>query len=79
MKKISTEKIPTWALCYLFNDDPTGLTEEDIKDADNFCNSFHAKGALVFDIPNEDASPYFTSVPAFGLPTDVMDIDVYEP
>lgn len=78
MKKISTEKIPTWALCYLFNGDPTGLTEEDIKGADYFCNSFHAKGALVFDMPNEEPSPYFTLVPAFGLPTDVMDIDVYE-
>ena len=24
------EAIPTWALCYLFNSDATGLTEEEI-------------------------------------------------
>ena len=27
----TTEKIPTWSLCYLINGDATGLTEDEIK------------------------------------------------
>lgn len=31
MKKYkTTEKIPTWSLCYLVNGDATGLTDEEI-------------------------------------------------
>ena len=32
MERFETiEKIPTWALCYIINGDPTGLSDEDIK------------------------------------------------
>ena len=75
MRKISTERIPYYALPYLINDDCSGLEDEDIKNADDFCKSFNAKGALIFDPKGE---PYFTSCPAFGLATDVIDCDVYE-
>lgn len=27
----TTEKIPTWSLCYLINGDPTGLTDDEIR------------------------------------------------
>lgn len=37
MKRFETiEKIPTWALCYIINGDPTGLSDEDIKMIDGF-------------------------------------------
>lgn len=37
MKRFETiEKIPTWALCYIINGDPTGLSDEDIKMVDGF-------------------------------------------
>lgn len=79
MKKISTEKIPTWALGYLINGDPIyDATEEDMDNINVFLASFKSKSGLVFDLPKDDDDPYFTSVPAFGLPTDVYDIDVYE-
>lgn len=76
MRKISTEEIPTYALPYLINGDPTGLDDEDIKNADRFCESFCSKGALIFD-PNGE--PYFSHCPAFGLASDVIDCDIYEP
>ena len=31
MRFETIEKIPTWALCYIINGDPTGLSDEDIK------------------------------------------------
>ena len=30
------ECIPTWALCYLINSDPTGLTDEEIEMIDKW-------------------------------------------
>ena len=37
MERFETiEKIPTWALCYIINGDPTGLSDEDIKMVDGF-------------------------------------------
>lgn len=37
MKRFETiEKIPTWALCYIINGDPMGLSDEDIKMVDGF-------------------------------------------
>lgn len=76
MKLITTEKIPTWALCYLINDDPTGLTDEDKELADDYCKRLGTNGAPVFDPKGE---PYFSSYPAFGLATEVEDTDIYEP
>ena len=35
MERFETiEKVPTWALCYIINGDPTGLSDEDIKMVD---------------------------------------------
>lgn len=35
MEKV-IERIPTWALCYIINDDATGLSEEDIAQVQEF-------------------------------------------
>ena len=79
MKKMSTEKIPAWALGYLVNGDPIyDATEEDMDNINVFLATFSSKRGLVFGSPNEEDTPYFTTVPAFGLPTEVYDIDVYE-
>lgn len=78
MKKISTEKIPTWALDYLINDDAAGLTEKQVKEVDAFCDSFQNGNSLIFDLPDIDVSEYYTTTPAFGKPADVLDVDVYE-
>lgn len=32
----TTEKIPTWSLCYLINDDASGLTDEEIQSIDRW-------------------------------------------
>ena len=37
------EKIPTWALCYIINGDPTGLSDEDIKMVDGFMQKWQVE------------------------------------
>ena len=69
--KQSIEKIPTWAFGYIFNGDVTGLTDEDVMMIDETLNSIGA--ALVCTPPDEEALPYFTRYPLFGLPTEVED------
>ena len=35
----STENIPKWSLPYLINDDPSGLTDEEIKMVDDLASA----------------------------------------
>ena len=39
----STENIPKWSLPYLINDDPSGLTDEEIKMVDDFVNQWQVQ------------------------------------
>lgn len=68
----SIEKIPTYALPYLVNGDPTNLTDEEQQEIDNIIREQH----IEIVSPNEDAEPYFSSVPFFGLPTEVEDCTI---
>ena len=57
------EKIPTWSLCYLVNGDASGLTEEELQTIDRWYK----------DMGVQVVSP----CPAFGLPTEVVDCDIF--
>lgn len=70
MKK-SIEKIPTWAFGYVFNGDKTGLTDEEVNLIDDTLKRIGAE--LVCSPLGEEAQPYFTRYPLFGLPTEVED------
>lgn len=70
----SIEKIPTYALPYLVNGDPTNLTDEEQQEIDDIITEQHIE--LVVPITDSDEGslePYFSSVPFFGLPTEVED------
>ncbi len=73
----TTEKIPTWSLCYLINGDKTGLTEDEIHMIDQWINDWQVQ--LVSPLRNKegDAQPYFSHYPLFGLPTEVEDCNIF--
>lgn len=75
MKK-TTEKIPTWALCYLVNGDPCGLTDEDIQAVKRWYEELGVQVVSPITDTDGEMRPYFTHYPAFGLPTDVVDCDI---
>lgn len=62
------EKIPTYALCALINDDWTGISDEDFEIIANWQST-----ARLYVLCPTDYNEYFTSVPAFGKPCMVMD------
>lgn len=69
--KKTIEKIPTWAFGYIFNGDMTGLTDEEVKQIDEALEQI---GVDIVCIPtDEEAQPYFSHYPLFGLPTEVED------
>ena len=73
MKKTIKEfRVPVWAMCYLVNDDPGELSEEDINTIDKWYseNTFTGYTMFTFEIDQEG---YFSDSPAFGLPCDVID------
>lgn len=57
------EKVPTWALCYMVNGDPQGLSDEDINLVDT-CG---------FQLLTNKGEEYFSGYPAFGLAATVQD------
>lgn len=72
----TTEKIPTWSLCYLVNDDASGLTDEEIQTIDRWYKDMGAQ--VVSPVMDDECNlqPYFSHFPAFGLPTEVVDCDI---
>lgn len=68
MKRFETiEKIPTWALCYIINGDPTGLSDEDIKMVDGFMQKWQVE---IVSPLSQDGNASFSHYPAFGLPAE---------
>lgn len=63
----TVEKVPTWAIGYMVNGDPTGLEDEEIKEIDEWMGKYKA---CVVD-PKGDS--YFTHYPLFGKACEVYD------
>ena len=72
----TTEKIPTWSLCYLINGDATGLTEDEINMIDQWTSDWQGQIVSPFTDEEGNAHPYFSHYPLFGLPTEVEDCDI---
>jgi len=76
------EKVPTWALCYLVNNDYSGITEEDKEMVDKFWDKYQRKADLfhciiTLNFPEDiDRDKYFSPFPAFGLACEVVDCEV---
>lgn len=80
MELTTTEKIPVWALCSIFNDDYTGLNDEDIKTLKKWLSQDWIQGAT-FEIVHDDNEmydAYFSYFPAFGLGSDVVDVNIWK-
>ena len=77
MERFETiEKIPTWALCYIINGDPTGLSDEDIKMVDGFMQKWQVE---IVSPLSQDGNASFSHYPAFGLPAEVEECKVIYP
>ena len=76
MKTMETrvEKVPTYALCYLVNDDATGLTEQEVNEIDRLLREQSVE--IVSPPSDEEWQPYFSSSPWFGKPCEVIDCDI---
>ena len=72
------ERIPSYALSYLINGDMSGLESDDAKNIDKWLAEFDVDGDEWMDVSVNDyeEEEYFTSMPAFGLPCNVMDCTV---
>jgi hypothetical protein len=76
----NTYKIPTYAICALEYGDYSDLEDKDIENIEKFKGTLNKACPLgyILDWDQETLnSPYFTSVPEFGLPMDVTDCKVY--
>lgn len=71
-----TEPIPAWALCYLINDDRSGLTEEEVAMIDSWYTANKVVTITISSEEDGESHPYFSHYPAFGLPTEVVDCTI---
>lgn len=67
MKRFN-ERIPTWAISAIINDDRSGLEDEEIKLIEDW---FTSTGYDYVCTPNGES--YFSPYPAFGKASDVYD------
>jgi hypothetical protein len=74
--KVFEAPIPTWALCYLINNDDSALTPEDKKEVDAWVERKREGGRIDVCCPKEGDYEYFCRYPAFGLPCYVEDCNV---
>ena len=72
----TTERIPTWSLCYLINGDGTGLTDEEIRMIDKWLDDWKVQTVSPVTDGEGNAQPYFSYCPLFGLPAEVEDCDI---
>jgi hypothetical protein len=73
LKFHDTYDIPTYSLPYLINGDVDGLDDTDIAAIEEWLQSIG--GEVTIDCSG--SSSYFSSDPAFGLPADCEECDVY--
>lgn len=79
MRLITTEKIPVWALSPIFNGDPCE-TDEDQRILDEWLSQEWLQG-VTFEIVHknsENYEAYFSYYPAFGLGSDVVDVNIWK-
>lgn len=69
----TTERIPTWALCYIVNSDPTALTDGEIEMINEWMKENRVSDVCPASDQEGEYYPYFTHYPAFGLPAEVVD------
>ena len=72
----TTEKIPTWSLCYLTGGDRAGLTEEEVRLIDKWTSDWQVQIVSPLTDMDGNAQPYFSYYPLFGLPAEVEDCDI---
>lgn len=65
--------VPSYAICYLVNDDPSGLSDDDIKNINNWVDSMKKEGKCMDVSPISGRDEYFDSTPPFGLPCNSID------
>lgn len=63
--------IPEWAINYFVNGEESGLSEDDLEEVRNFEMDYRVEA------PDDDAEPYFSNYPAFGLAGTVIDCPCY--
>lgn len=77
----TVERIPSWSLCYITYGDQTGLNDDDVQQVNDFYERYRKSGKEIQGIypvhdESENFESYFSSSPAFGLASDVVDCDV---
>ena len=75
MRHSDTYQIPAYAVPYIANDDPTGLSDIEIELIDGFMTSTFPHGCSVdWDTCQQ---PHFSLSPEFGQPCEVYDAVMY--
>lgn len=70
---ITTESIPTWAMCYIEYGDVGDMTDEEVDMVNDFMESYGFP--IIIEYGEEE---FFTSCPAFGLPCDCVEGKIYK-
>lgn len=71
---IETVQLPTWALCYIFNNDSSGLSDDEVQQVDSWYDGYTGGVTVALSADNESS---FTTSPEFGLACDCETADIW--
>lgn len=74
-----TENIPVYAMCYIQNDDASGLNAGEVKLIDDYFQWYYTRakelnGHVIIGCPDDEGS--FTHHPAFGLACNCVETEI---
>lgn len=77
MTRERISNFPTWALNYIFNDEPGDLTKEEIDGINLWMDAYGVQGLSVVTDEEGDINEYFSRCPVIGeCSCDCVDVDI---
>lgn len=76
LEERNTKFVPSWALCYIVNNDASGLEPDEIADVDEWVDANRVSTVVPIEDENGEWDEKFMPYPAFGKASDAVKCEI---